>query len=131
MLRLIPSARVGRPCFLAGIKASMKYVMLPEVPLVSSHHKRIFLNQMPGELLRDCSRGSHALYGIGTFYTHNFFFLSYVTFFRLLLRNLPEIAAPFFAPPSEYFSYDWRPSDGVHINLMNRATGAVTRCAQL
>ena len=42
------ATRVGRPCYLTGIKASMKYVMLPEVPLVSSHHKRIFLNQMPG-----------------------------------------------------------------------------------
>ena len=49
MIRTLPSARLGRPCFLAGIKASMKYVMLPEVPLVSSIHKRIFLNQMPGE----------------------------------------------------------------------------------
>ena len=47
---MVPATRVGRPCFLAGIKASMKYVMLPEVPLVSSHHKRIFLNKMPGEL---------------------------------------------------------------------------------
>ena len=50
---------------------------------------------------------------------------------RVAPVRFTETSFPFFLPSfAEYFSYDWRPGDGVHISLLNRATGAVTRFAR-